>query len=276
MSGIAGSRLSHVLENLPQYTRADRTAWANFVDAINIRSGGLTFYGGLILAAFCSIGYVVWVKLPIRKVMDIAAPCVMIGLGIGRIGCFLNGCCYGAECDPHEVPWALRFPYYSNPYLNEVAGVNGESLDHKVPGPLRLGSAAVKAPAALDTEESRLAAAEHSTPLHPSQLYSTITALLIAALLVAYYTTPHVPGRVLALMVLIESPTRFILEMLRAEPPFVGRGSDSLPSLPPMSFSMVMSVVLFGVGLVLWFSFRGPKQIPGEPVGGPFAAPATA
>src|SRR5438309_12061956 len=48
VTGVIGSRLSHVLENLPQYTDAHRTAWENFKDAANIRSGGLTFYGGLI------------------------------------------------------------------------------------------------------------------------------------------------------------------------------------------------------------------------------------
>src|SRR5688572_4104046 len=47
--GILGARLSHVLENLGEYTSPTRSAWDNFSAAINIRSGGLTFYGGLIL-----------------------------------------------------------------------------------------------------------------------------------------------------------------------------------------------------------------------------------
>src|SRR5580698_4246996 len=48
--GVVGSRLSHVLENLPAYTRSDLSVWTNLYNMINIRSGGLTFYGGLILA----------------------------------------------------------------------------------------------------------------------------------------------------------------------------------------------------------------------------------
>src|SRR5688572_11224891 len=50
VAGVAGARLSHVLENFRQYTDPGRSAWANFRDAINIRSGGLTFYGGLLVA----------------------------------------------------------------------------------------------------------------------------------------------------------------------------------------------------------------------------------
>ena len=48
----------------------------------------------------------------------------MIGLGFGRIGCFLNGCCYGEQCDITEVPpglrWAADFPFGSNPYIDQL------------------------------------------------------------------------------------------------------------------------------------------------------------
>jgi hypothetical protein len=65
---------------------------------------------------------------------------------------------------------------------------------------------------------------------------------------------------VFALMLLIEAPSRFILEMLRAEPPVVGTGSGVLTWLPAMSFSMVVSVVLFLAGVALWRAFRGPND----------------
>ena len=50
VTGVAGARLSHVLENIGYYTNPNRSLWANFFDAINIRSGGLTYYGGFLLA----------------------------------------------------------------------------------------------------------------------------------------------------------------------------------------------------------------------------------
>src|SRR5215472_8472695 len=48
VAGVVGARLSHVLENWGQYTDPRRSAWANFVDAINVTSGGLTYYGGFL------------------------------------------------------------------------------------------------------------------------------------------------------------------------------------------------------------------------------------
>src|SRR5215218_520255 len=44
--GIAGSRISHILESLGEYTKPERSVWQNIMAALNIRSGGLTFYGG--------------------------------------------------------------------------------------------------------------------------------------------------------------------------------------------------------------------------------------
>lgn len=275
VTGVIGSRLSHVLENLAQYTDPHRTAWENFKDAANIRSGGLTFYGGLILATFCTIGYGVYKRIPIRKGMDIVAPCVMIGLAFGRVGCLLNGCCYGAECSTEAVPWAIHYPYGSNAYIEEVRkgeikpdprlivhGDDGRPVLYTDGTPVLLQPAVVDANPAL----KKIAPGEHSDWLHPAQVYSTITAFMIAALLVAYYTLPHAWGRGFALMLLIESPARFLLEMLRAEPAVIGRGSDPphLTMLPPMSFSMVMSAILFVLGVALWIWFGRGWRRPGR------------
>ena len=73
LSGVIGARLSHVLENWHQYTDPSRTAFANFKDAINITSGGLTYYGGFLLAFPCTIAYGVYKKVPLRTGMDIIA-----------------------------------------------------------------------------------------------------------------------------------------------------------------------------------------------------------
>src|SRR6476661_700654 len=244
VTGVIGARMSHVLENLGQYTSHDRSFGQNLWDAVNIRSGGLTFYGGFLLATPCVIAYGLIKKVPIRLGMDIVAPCLMIGLGFGRIGCLLNGCCYGAEADKASVPWAVRYDYGSNAYVEEYEkgklsapdALKGTNADGKV---VLLQPQAVE----KDPELRQIAAGQHSEWLHPAQIYSTITAWIIAALLVAYFTMPHVHGRVFALMLIIEAPARFVLEMLRSEPPVVGRGSDPphLTFLPNMSFSMVLS-----------------------------------
>src|SRR5690349_16840418 len=86
VAGIAGARLSHIFENLDEYTRPELSVWQNLYNAINISSGGLTFYGGFLLATVACVAYGAWKRVPIRLGMDIIAPCVMIGLGFGRIG----------------------------------------------------------------------------------------------------------------------------------------------------------------------------------------------
>ena len=248
VSGVVGARLSHVLENLGQYTDPTRSAWANFLDAVNITSGGLTFYGGLILATFACIAYAVWRKIPLRIGMDIVAPCVMLGLAFGRVGCFLNGCCYGAQC---EATWAVTFPYHSNAYVDQYyageihpphALLADEVTEPGERPPLVGAKTALKDPLLRPIAES-----ERSLPVHPAQLYSTFNALLLCGVLVAFYTLPHVPGRVFALMLILKGITRYLLEMLRSEPAvttWFGYG---------LSFSMVVSLALIVLGLVLWF-----------------------
>ncbi len=259
VAGVIGARMSHVLENLSDFTRPELSAWDNFRNMINIRSGGLTFYGGLILAAPVVLGYLIHRKVPARLAMDIAAPCIMLGLGIGRIGCFLNGCCYGAEAN---VPWAVRFPYNSNAYVDAVdRGEIHPPMQLEVPtasGGFRLLKPLELSQGYIDTgdktlphisipnlEAARKAAATQRSPaVHPAQLYSTFNSLLIMTLLLAYLTVPHIPGRVFALMLMLEGPTRFMLEMLRVEPPVLG----------PMSLSMVIGGALFVIGVVLWIA----------------------
>ena len=51
--------------------------------------------------------YVRWKKLPLWKTADVLAPSIALGNVFGRIGCLLNGCCYGRACN---LPWAIRFP----------------------------------------------------------------------------------------------------------------------------------------------------------------------
>lgn len=69
--------------------------------------GGLVFYGGLIGASLTFIVYVRLKQLPLWKVADVFAPSIALGYVFGRIGCLLNGCCYGRACD---LPWAIQFP----------------------------------------------------------------------------------------------------------------------------------------------------------------------
>ena len=78
-----------------------------FREVFMIQHGGLVYFGGLIGATIAGTLYLAWKKLPVLKIADILAPSVALGSVFGRIGCLLNGCCYGRACD---LPWAIHFP----------------------------------------------------------------------------------------------------------------------------------------------------------------------
>jgi phosphatidylglycerol:prolipoprotein diacylglycerol transferase len=72
-----------------------------------IQKGGLVYYGGLIGGSLACILYAQLKKVPLWKLADIMAPSIALGYVFGRIGCLMNGCCYGREC---TLPWAIHFP----------------------------------------------------------------------------------------------------------------------------------------------------------------------
>ena len=99
---ILGARTLYVVS----YWREDfagQPLWEIFM----IQRGGLVYYGGLVGASLACILFCWRRQLPLWKVADILAPSVALGYAVGRIGCLLNGCCFGRAC---ELPWAIRFP----------------------------------------------------------------------------------------------------------------------------------------------------------------------
>src|SRR5437899_9922706 len=78
-----------------------------FPDIFMIQKGGLVYYGGLIGASLGCILYARWKKVPLWKLADIMAPSIALGYVFGRIGCLMNGCCYGRAC---SLPWAISYP----------------------------------------------------------------------------------------------------------------------------------------------------------------------
>ncbi len=165
--------------NVCRPVNADCWAWARFW------SGGLTYYGGF-LGASAAAWYLLRAdRFPFWKAADMAGLVVPVGLGFGRMGCLLAGCCFG---QPWDSPGALVFPP---------------------------GSAASEAEYRLGLlESSRLP----SLPVHPSQLYEAAASLTIAGVLLFWlHGRKRYDGHVFLAFVGLYAAARFVIEWSRAD-----------------------------------------------------------
>lgn len=127
-SGVGGARIFYVWH---YWDEQFATAANRFLAVVNISAGGLEYFGGLV-GGMVGVGFyvIVWSRFQVRRnpesasprsfrlYTDIVMPSILWGLAITRIGCFLNGCCWGGVCvDPQtgakSLPWAVSFPFGS-------------------------------------------------------------------------------------------------------------------------------------------------------------------
>ena len=206
LGGLVGARGFYVVQH--------REAIDSFVDAFKIWEGGIVLYGSLMGAAagFC----LCWWRrrFPFLPVLDVVAPAAALGVALGRVGCFLNGCCYGDICD---LPWAVRFPAETLPWIDQVRGGLIPS------GALR------------------------TLPIHPTQLYSALDGLILCALLLAYFPLRRRDGEVMALLIVTYPVTRFLIERLRDDEGAIFAG---------LTISQNGSVLLLLLGACFWAYLR--------------------
>lgn len=172
-----GSRLLYSILYLPQVI-----ADPGIITALRIANFSL--HGGLALALFSWWAATKKLGLPFLELTDLLAPQVGISVAIMRIGCYLNGCCFGKTA---SIPWGVRFPFLSQPHIAQI--YTGEI-------PL------FGAPA----------------PVHPTQLYEMAAALIAAA--AAWLIVKKRPGIGLAAAVfgLLYSLGRFVTFFFRSFP----------------------------------------------------------
>ena len=175
-SGIIGARVFFVIQFWNE-----QFAGRPFTAVFRVDKGGIVFYGGFIAAFAVLCIYAVRKKLSIRLILDLAAPAIALGHAFGRLGCFMQGCCFG-RCAPSGFPGAVRFPAGSMPF-------------HRYPGPDGL----------------------HSLPLYPVQLYECALNLLLSALLVFLLRRNRKPGRIAAIYLIGYAAIRFTIEFFRGD-----------------------------------------------------------
>ena len=216
LAGIVGARAAHVASEWSYY----RTVPSEIV---RVDQGGMTFYGGFILAAVAVVVFARARRLPFLDLCDFVVTALPLGHALGRVGCFLNVCCYGklttgalGICYPAHFTTAL-----------------GETMDNPVwAAQVRAGLLPKLAPASL--------------PVHPVQLYEAGFNLLVYALLTVFYLRGRRGrhGLVLAAYLILYPPGRFLLEYLRG---------DERLQVGVLDGAQALSLAFMAVGAALWF-----------------------
>lgn len=231
MAGIVAAKLFYVVHHYDP---------AVSVFSVIFSGSGFEFLGGVLGAVGFLLVYFRIHKLPMRIYFDVLAVGLMLGLAFGRLGCFMNGCCYGR---PAEVPWAVRFPYASLPYYSQAYPYDARFREQPrlelptdyfgwrdrqggwIPASEQDKFSAALKPRDLLTDEQKQAVTNgpyRCLPVHPTQLYSSANALLLTAIFYVVWCRIGLkkPGMTLGLVLLAYGITRFGLEFLRDDNPF--------------------------------------------------------
>ncbi len=256
IGGVLGARVFYVVHYFENFRGRPLAFFA-------IWEGGLELLGGVVLAVTIIILYLLYHKLPVRKYLDILAIGLMLALVFGRIGCFLNGCCWG---QPTDLPWAVRFPYNSFAYRSQTEADpdrNRTEPYFELPGDFygytdENGDryTGLK-PFDQLTEEQKLAATKgqfRCLPVHPTQLYASLGALALTGALYAFWRrTQRIakaglkrrllesPGQTFALMFILYGVGRFCLELVRDDNPF---GLNGLTVSQNLGLAMIVGGIV--------------------------------
>ena len=116
-AGLVGARLLYVIRFWQQEFAG------RFLDVFKIHQGGLVFYGGFLGAVLALVLMARRRRWQFWRLADLLAPALALGHAFGRIGCLLNGCCFGF---PYDGPGAVCYPAFVGGVLNSVVAVQAE------------------------------------------------------------------------------------------------------------------------------------------------------
>jgi phosphatidylglycerol---prolipoprotein diacylglyceryl transferase len=312
LGGLIGARTTFLL--VPVEGRRPVSSIGDFFWQLpRLWDGGVIFYGAAIGGAIAfGLAYYFQLRkhdLSTWKVVDIIAPALALGLCFGRMGCLLNGCCYGDVSCPHclgirfPMPAEARFRMTERGYQT-AAGFTLETplfpgiVDGRTVAAVEPESPAAKAglergdvilkvndQEVQDAEDLRhylmnqdnwrgrglnelghgwtmeltvqksnngpqetLAFAPMTLPIHPTQVYESVSMLLLFLLLLAFYPFRRHDGEVMALLMIGYGLHRYFNEMLRAD-------------VRPTGFENWTSVLLVAGGLlIIGWLWRKPVQ----------------
>ena len=136
VTGFLGARLFYVIQYWPQFSAP--TWGATLGHIAKLTDGGLVVYGSFIAATLTMLLFVRQHQLPALAIADLLAPSLMLGLACGRLGCFLNGCCWGGLCENSAL--GVTFPQGSPPFVDQLENgvLLGMQLEPQPDGTVRV------------------------------------------------------------------------------------------------------------------------------------------
>ncbi len=231
--GVAGSKLFHIIDY-----------WERFVlDPVSIifSTSGLTFYGGLICAGLAIAYYAKKKGLRVPLIADAVAPGLILGYGIGRIGCYLSGdgdwgICSNLADKPGWIPsflWSETFP--RNILEVDVVADTITKMERN----------------GMSTE-----VCQGATGVYPTMLYEFALGTILFAVLWALRTHPFKAGWLFSLYLVFNGVERFLIETIRLNPEL------SWIALSQAQFIAILIVLAGVVGLALTTRRRAADPVP--------------
>lgn len=267
ISGVLGARVFYVVHHFDQFR-------GRLLSIFAVWEGGLELLGGVFLALVVIVLYIKLNKLPLRHYLDILGIALMLALSFGRIGCFLNGCCFGK---PTDSCLGVVYPYDSPPYacqaypdekrqrfeprLNLPAEYYGhyDEFGNWVEAAENTKYYNALKPKSLLTDQQKEDVSRdghyHALPIHPTQLYSSAMALVWCIVLYFFWKNWGSgqkdiskqkkfgkPGCTFGLMFVLYGPTRFVIEFIRDDNPFEKFG---------LTISQFIGLGMLAIGLII-------------------------
>ena len=217
ITGILGSRILSILENLDSF-------WEDPLGQL-FSGSGLTIYGGMILAAICVALYAKKSKIGVAHMADVAAPALLLGYAVGRMGCQFSGDGDWGIANTSPKPDWFIFPdwAWSYDYPRNVADFyqRGEKISDCV------GNFCTHL----------------NPPVFPTPIYEIITSLILFFIVWSLRKKIKTPGRLFFLYLSLSAFARYFVETIRVNPRYELFGLD-------WSMSQTISAVLVIVGIV--------------------------
>lgn len=208
VTALVGARLAHVVLSYRHYMELGMNPFGF--------SGGYTMFGGFVLA----VPAVIWVcrrlQISTWTFLDAVAPGWALGVFLNKIGCFLNGCCFGR---PTYVPWGVVYPDGSIPHYHYYS--------------VELSRQLIASGGVLPYR------------IHPVQLYESAVGLAGFAFLLWMLYRPRTPGLAFTLFASLYSGSRLLLHFFRATPEHLSASPRTVAVLYTMTFLLALMMFLY-------------------------------